>query len=79
MSQPHKPHCYVYRYAKALIGADRRGLCTCETAWYRCPRCAHVFDIPAAKPECPRCSTRCYEGMHSIRPPDNRLPLKEAV
>lgn len=27
--------------------------------WYRCPNCEHVFDVPAAKPPCPRCAARC--------------------
>lgn len=26
---PHKPSCPVYRFAEALIGIDRRGICKC--------------------------------------------------
>jgi hypothetical protein len=26
---PHNPECPVYRNARALIGVDRRGMCTC--------------------------------------------------
>lgn len=25
----HDPHCVVYRAAELLLGADRRGMCTC--------------------------------------------------
>lgn len=36
---PHLPRCLIYRYAEALIGRDRRGLCDCgaepEGVW--CP------------------------------------------
>lgn len=27
--KPHKKSCFVYKHAYALIGEDRRGLCTC--------------------------------------------------
>lgn len=26
---PHTTSCYVYKHARALLGKDRRGLCTC--------------------------------------------------
>lgn len=35
------------------------------TTWYRCPTCQHVFDVPAARPSCPKCGTRCDERHHT--------------
>lgn len=40
---------------------------------YMCPTCGHRFEVPAAKPLCPRCSTRCYEGVNNYSPAS---PLK---
>lgn len=35
---------------------------------YLCPSCGHKFEIPAAKPPCPKCGTRCYEVVNNTRP-----------
>lgn len=35
---------------------------------YLCPTCRTQFEIPAAKPQCPRCGTRCYEGVNNYTP-----------
>ena len=40
---------------------------------YLCPNCGHRFEIPAAKPSCPKCGTRCHEGVNNYTP---ESPLK---
>jgi hypothetical protein len=42
-SRPHTEQCLVYRYAEALIGVDRRGLCDCEAEILEA---AHVAQAP---------------------------------
>ena len=38
---------------------------------YLCPTCGLRFEIPAAKPPCPRCGTRCFEGINNVPGPDH--------